>query len=460
MSFLTSNCLLVCQLGPRASLNVVTWGLGLHGDMESTLKLQLPEVNKNYAYTRIQHHSNPSPSPSRPCSTDDVDNSDDSEPPRKRRRRSPIPSARAFVASGEDRLLAFSTNIQRRNEFDMTHTSGLYYLFFLSEKKLKAFLKTQRVPQYPIGTLDNVRSSGHPSMYDLDYNGPPSLRWVEWGPQQVRWIPSARTYGWAVCSRGMRFVCSPPLEFEVGFNSQVMLLDFQVPGLEEEEEKEECEESEGEEYDFSGPAPWMGKGRVERGWRLGLWAQQFQPGRGANSAAEGKENINVKTLDSMGALNADLPHPHPRARQPSHQHTASGSSTSSSISAYSTSSAATTSSSSSSSSSSSLGTSYRSLKRASPSRSPYTSYTYNNRLTSTLPPNAKLVHTPSVLPNTSPKVFDEEVVSTLPYLQVISEEWLTDSVGFMMDEESIISVKVSEHVSPFFFTREGERCLT
>jgi len=78
------------------------------------------------------------------------------------------------------------------------------------------------------------------------------------------------------------------------------------------------------------------------------------------------------------------------------------------------------------------------------------------------PSNSTLVRDRSILPNPH-KVFEEEVVSTLPYLQVISEEWLTDSVGFMMDEESIVSVKVSEHeitaleVLRFTSTRSGGR---
>lgn len=301
MSFLSPTSLFLCQLDEGASIKVVSWGQKSQGDSETSILLKLPTLTGHYLYTRIQHHSNPSPSPSSPVQ-------DDGEPPRKRARHSSFPTTRAFIASGEDRLLAFSTNIRKRTDADNTNTLGLYYLFFLSEKRLKAYLNS--IVVQPATTTST----------------PHSLEWAVWGPQQVRWIPYARTYGWAVCSRGMRFVCTPPVDFGMGFNSQVMLLDFQVPRC--------CEEGSGNPCEGSC-----------------CWGQ---------------------------CAGSDRPPSSP---------------------------------------------------------------------TSGLPKNATLVLDHSVLPNLNHHIFEEDVVSSLPYLQVISEEWLTDSVGFMMDEETIVSVKVTESVS-------------
>jgi hypothetical protein len=350
MSFLSSSSLLICQLGAGASLNVVSWGLGLSGDKDSTLQLRLPAVRERYLYTRIQHHSNPSPSP-QPQSREEVN----SEPPRKRRKRLSIPNSRTFVASGEDRLLAFSTNIQKRSELDFTHTTGYYYLFFLSEKRLKAYLKS----------LDHVlvdRKEGIGTE-------PRTLEWSEWGPEQARWIPSARTYGWAVCSRGMRFVCSPPVDHGMGFNSQVMLLDFHVP-----EEGVGC----------------------ANGWNRTCTGNcclgDGVPGTGKLAEMTQNQLMQLVQLSRTPSMTSIL---------------------------------------------------------AAGTPSPF-SWPGANLPPVPLPSNAMLVTGRSVLPDTA-RVFEKEVESSLPYLQVISEEWLMDSVGFMMDEESIVSVKVSEHVSSYLF---------
>lgn len=193
-TFLSRPAVMLCSV-VTPSFKIVTWEPE-NPSQVTTITLGLPPVGDDSEVGRLQCHSNPAPN---------------------RRRRSltsnPYKSSISFVPSSEDRILAFSCTVLLPliNDTD----SDLFYMLFISaselEKSISKWLTSAR-----------AESVGHETQGDRLLEV--SRCWESWGPEITRWIPDARPFGWAVCSRGLRFACSDP--YDEGDSRRIMTIDF------------------------------------------------------------------------------------------------------------------------------------------------------------------------------------------------------------------------------------------
>ncbi|KZS96238.1 hypothetical protein SISNIDRAFT_482825 [Sistotremastrum niveocremeum HHB9708] len=193
-TFLSRPAVMLCSV-VTPSFKFVTWEPE-NPSQVTTITLGLPPVGDDSEVGRLQCHSNPAPN---------------------RRRRSltsnPYKSSISFVPSSEDRILAFSCTVLLPliNDTD----SDLFYMLFISaselEKSISKWLTSAR-----------AESVGHETQGDRLLEV--SRCWESWGPEITRWIPDARPFGWAVCSRGLRFACSDP--YDEGDSRRIMTIDF------------------------------------------------------------------------------------------------------------------------------------------------------------------------------------------------------------------------------------------
>lgn len=189
-TFLSLPAVMICSV-VTPSFKIITWDPEDTKNVTTTV-LHLPQVCADNDIGRLQCHSNPALNHRRRSSA--------SNP-----YRSPI----SFLPSYEDRILAFSSTVLLPVLDDFE--SDRFFMIFVSVPKLEREL----------GRWTNDPNSR-------------SITWDEWGPDLTRWIPNARPYGWAVCSRGLRFACSHPTDSVQ--SCRVMVIDFNPANIPEEQD--------------------------------------------------------------------------------------------------------------------------------------------------------------------------------------------------------------------------------